>query len=262
VITATGRSRLQCPDQKGAYNYLTKPSSWSNCPSCAQGTFETPIAFRKPVPQETAQRKVRFQQHHRQRPRDESDFRVVDTIPPEQHGTIRVRPDRKKLIAKAIQLQQPPERPEAGEHQLRRDSETVLESELFGTQGAFTGAVQTRIGHSNRRWWNHLLDEIGICRWPAGETAARSPGTRVRARWWQQHSKSGFRIIAARVQLAKWCKTVRSARTLHRLNVIPIDLPPLREGVKTSRCLCSASSNTSASGPSSISKPFASVTKH
>lgn len=112
--------------------------------------------------------------------------------------------------------------------------DTLIESELFGYEkGAFTNAYQRKIGHFESADGGTLfLDEIGelglgmqakILRAIETETFTRLGGTR--------ESKIDVRIIAASNRdLERLSHTGEFRLDLfYRLNVVSIDLPPLRE---------------------------------
>jgi DNA-binding NtrC family response regulator len=113
--------------------------------------------------------------------------------------------------------------------------ENLLESELFGHEkGAFTGADKQRIGRFEQADGGSLfLDEIGDM----------SPSTQAKIlRVLQEHEferlgghahLEGRRAAHRRDQpgsVRSWSRAGSSARTLYyRLNVVSIEMPPLRE---------------------------------
>jgi DNA-binding NtrC family response regulator len=112
--------------------------------------------------------------------------------------------------------------------------ETLLESELFGHErGAFTGAVEQRIGHVERADKGTLfLDEIGelpvsiqvkLLRFLQDRQFFRVGGTQVRT--------VNVRFICASNRDLAQAVQERSLREdfYYRINVFPIHVPPLRE---------------------------------
>jgi len=137
----------------------------------------------------------------------------------------------------------------------------LLESELFGHErGAFTGAQQQRRGRFEQAEGGTLfLDEIGDM---ASELQTRllrvlSDGTFYRVGGHQQ-IKANVRVIAATHQNLE--DRVREGTfredLYHRLNVIRLRLPSMRERPRTSRCSRATSSRSAASSSASSRSAF------
>jgi DNA-binding NtrC family response regulator len=113
-------------------------------------------------------------------------------------------------------------------------TETLLESELFGHEkGAFTGATEQRAGRFEQATKGTIfLDEIGEMPLPAQVRLLRllenGSFTRVGG---TQEMRVDVRVVAATNR--NLADDVRNGRfrddLFYRLNVFPIDVPPLRE---------------------------------
>jgi DNA-binding NtrC family response regulator len=115
--------------------------------------------------------------------------------------------------------------------------ETLLESELFGHEkGAFTGALRKKLGKFElARGGTIFLDEIGTVS-PASQVKllqVLQDGTFSRVGG-EEVITSDARIIAAtNADLEQMSEEGRFRKDLYyRLNVFPIDLPPLRERIE------------------------------
>jgi DNA-binding NtrC family response regulator len=223
--------------KKGAYNYLTKPFK----------LVELPIMVRKGL----RERSLRFENQYLRKQLNERYgfnniigtgrsmkriFELVETIAG-LNSTVLIQGETgtgKELIAKAIHF-----------NSLRKDQkmvsincgaipENLLESELFGhVKGAFTGAVQTRIGRFEQADRGTIfLDEIGNMPQALQVKILRVLQEREFERVGGNTTvKVDVRIIAATSSnLEQMVKDGTFREDLYyRLNVIPIDLPPLRD---------------------------------
>ena len=111
----------------------------------------------------------------------------------------------------------------------------LVESEMFGHEkGAFTGATDRRIGRFELAHTGTLfLDEVGdLGRRSAGEAAARDRGEGDRARGRREadsRRRAHRERDESRPRRAPWPTGSFREDLLFRLNVIPIEVPPLRE---------------------------------
>jgi DNA-binding NtrC family response regulator len=140
----------------------------------------------------------------------------------------------KELIAKAIHFNSPRRDQKLVSINCAAIPENLLESELFGhMKGAFTGALQTRIGRFEQAHGGTLfLDEIGAMPLPLQVKLLRVIQEREFERLGGNSPiKVDIRIVAATSAVLKDMVSDGSFREdlYYRLNVIPIDLPALRE---------------------------------
>jgi DNA-binding NtrC family response regulator len=223
--------------KKGAYNYLTKPFK----------LLELPLMVRKGL----RERHLRFENQYLRKQLDEKYgfqniigtgramkriFELVDTIAG-LSSTVLIQGETgtgKELIAKAIHFNSPRRDQKLVSINCGAIPENLLESELFGhVKGAFTGAVQTRIGRFEQANGGTIfLDEIGNMPMTLQVKLLRVLQEREFERVGGNSTvKVDVRIIAATSSdLDQMVKDATFREDLYyRLNVIPIDLPPLRE---------------------------------
>ena len=169
----------------------------------------------------------------------ESMHRVYDALSRVAPGntTVMIRGESgtgKELVARAIVTDSPRSEQAFVSVNCAALPETLIESELFGHEkGAFTGAHQARAGHIEMSHGGTLfLDEIGTL-----GLALQSKLLRVL----EQHAvqrlggqvprKIDFRLITATNEdLEQAVQAGRFREDLYyRINVVPINLPPLRE---------------------------------
>jgi DNA-binding NtrC family response regulator len=223
--------------KKGAYTYLTKPFK----------LVELPIMVRKGL----KERHLRFENQYLRKQLDEKYgfsnivgtgrgmkriFELVDTIAG-LTSTVLIQGETgtgKELIAKAIHFNSPRKDQKLVSINCGAIPENLLESELFGhVKGAFTGAVATRIGRFEQANGGTIfLDEIGNMPVSLQVKLLRVLQEREFERVGGNSTvKVDVRIIAATSSnLEQMVKDGTFREDLYyRLNVIPINLPPLRE---------------------------------
>ena len=121
--------------------------------------------------------------------------------------------------------------------------DTLLESELFGHEkGAFTGAVRRKPGKFElARGGTIFLDEIGTVSSSAQVKLLQvlQDGTFSRVGGDEVNMTDARIISATNADLAKMCERGEFRKDLfYRLNVFPIEIPPLRERVEDIDFLC------------------------
>ncbi len=238
VMTAFGTiSSAVAAVKKGAENYLTKPLEYEALSAVIERAMEKA-------------RLVQEAQKLRDKLRDRNAFHHIVSNDPKMQEILQlisqVGPSRasvlitgesgtgKELIAEAIHAASPRANKPLVRLHCAALAEGLLESELFGHErGAFTGAVARREGRFRQADGGTLfLDEIGEI----------PNGTQVKLlRALQEKSfervggnetlKVDVRVIAAtnRDLAAEIRKGHFREDLFYRLNVVPIELPPLRD---------------------------------
>ncbi len=223
--------------KKGAENYLTKPLDFEALAAVVERAMEKARLL-----QETRQLRDRLRERNAlghivtSDPKMQELLALVEQVGPTKASVLVTGESGtgKELIAQAIHAASP----RAGKPFVRVHcaalAESLLESELFGHErGAFTGAVARREGRFKQADGGTLfLDEIGEI----------PPGTQVKLlRFLQERTfervggnetlKVDVRIIAAtnRDLQAEIKKGSFREDLYYRLNVVAVELPPLRE---------------------------------
>jgi DNA-binding NtrC family response regulator len=163
-------------------------------------------------------------------------FQLLETVAP-TNSTILVSGETgtgKELVAKAIHHNSVRRAHRFVALNCSAIPETLLEAELFGhVRGAFTGAVGTRMGRLEQAHKGTLfLDEVGTMSMALQMKLLRVLQEREFERVGDVHSfKVDVRVIAAtNSDLSRMVAEGAFREDLfYRLNVIPVQLPPLRE---------------------------------
>ncbi len=238
MMTAYGTVETAVASMKeGAVDYLTKPIDLDELLLIFQKVLE-----RSNLIKENRELKAKLQERYQfsniiyGSPKMEEVMGLVARIAPSQ-ATVLIRGERgtgKELIANAIHYASPRSEKHFIKVSCSAIPENLLESELFGHEkGAFTGAIQRRIGRFEEADGGTIfLDEIGEL----------SPAIQVKLlRILQEKEfqrlgsntniRTDVRVIAATHRnLEEEMKNGNFREDLYyRLNVISISLPPLRE---------------------------------
>jgi DNA-binding NtrC family response regulator len=163
-------------------------------------------------------------------------FQLLETVAP-TNSTILITGETgtgKEVVARAIHHNSPRRLSRFVALNCAAIPETLLEAELFGhVRGAFTGAVGNRQGRLEQAHKGTLfLDEVGTMSVALQTKLLRVLQEREFERVGDSHTiKVDVRIIAAtNSDLARMVTAGQFREDLYyRLNVIPVQLPPLRE---------------------------------
>ena len=171
-----------------------------------------------------------------QSPRMRELFQLIETIAPTA-TTILINGETgtgKEMVARAIHQTSPRREQRFVAINCSAIPETLLEAELFGhVRGAFTGAVASRQGRIEQADGGSLfLDEVGTMSMSLQMKLLRVLQERECERVGDSHTiKVDVRVIAAtNSDLGSLVAAGQFREDLfYRLNVIPVQLPPLRE---------------------------------
>src|SRR5437763_5731229 len=163
-------------------------------------------------------------------------FQLLETVAP-TNSTILITGETgsgKEVVARAIHHNSPRRAHRFVALNCSAIPETLLEAELFGhVRGAFTGAVGNRQGRLEQAHTGTLfLDEVGTMSAALQTKLLRVLQEREFERLGDSHSiKVDVRVIGAtNSDLARLVAEGQFREDLfYRLNVIPVQLPPLRE---------------------------------
>src|SRR5579883_1080818 len=223
--------------KKGAENYLTKPLD----PTALTAVLDRAMEKARLL-QETRRLRDRLRERNAfghivsSDPKMQAALELVAQVGPSKASVLITGESGtgKELIAEAIHLASPRARMPFVRLHCAALAESLLESELFGHErGAFTGAVARREGRFKQADGGSLfLDEIGeipggtqvkLLRFLQEKTFERVGGNET--------IKVDVRIIAAtnRDLKAEMARGAFREDLFYRLNVVTVELPPLRE---------------------------------
>ena len=221
----------------GAYNYLSKPFKLIELSIMVRkGLRERTLRFENQYLRNQLQNKYAFDNIIGTGRSMGRIFELINSVAG-LNSTVLIQGETgtgKELIAKAIHFNSPRKDQKMVSINCGAIPENLLESELFGhVKGAFTGAVQNRIGKFEQgNNGTIFLDEIGNMPPSLQVKLLRILQEREFERVGGNDSiKVDVRIIAATSSnLEQMVKEGAFREDLYyRLNVIPLNMPPLRE---------------------------------
>ncbi|HED12003.1 MAG TPA: sigma-54-dependent Fis family transcriptional regulator [Caldithrix abyssi] len=240
IVTAHG-SIEQAVDamQKGALNYLTKPINYDELVTVVRNTVKQQ-ALKKEVKRlrREVDSRYNFSSIIGQNEKMRAIFDLITDVA-DTDATVLIHGETgtgKELIAKAIHYNSYRKNESFVRVNCAALAETLLESELFGHEkGAFTGALTMRIGRFEQADKGTIfLDEVG-------DISSSTQSKLLRVLQEREFERVGsnetlavnVRVIAATNRKLEQDVARKEFRQdlYYRLNVIPIELPPLRDRV-------------------------------
>ncbi|MCH7685446.1 MAG: sigma-54-dependent Fis family transcriptional regulator [Planctomycetes bacterium] len=240
IILLTGQGTIESAVQAmklGAYDYLSKPFPLAELELLIQKAYE-----RRQLGKENRQLKAMLQRTQPKwdiigvSPPMQEVFRLIDRAGPSEKA-ILIQGESgtgKELVARALHQSSPRADKPLVTINCAALSETLLESELFGHEkGAFTGASSAKTGLFEIADGGTLfIDEIGDMPGAMQAKLLRvlEDGTLRRVGSHQERRVNVRLISATNRDLADEVKGSRFREDLfYRINVMSIDLPPLRD---------------------------------
>ena len=223
--------------KRGAADFIAKPFQFDELMHVLQKALE-----QRRLKQENAYLRSQLEERHKfggilgkSRPM-QALFQMLETVA-RSNSTILIRGETgtgKEVVARAIHHNSPRRAHRFVALNCSAIPETLLEAELFGhVRGAFTGAVGMRQGRFEQAHKGTLfLDEVGTMSAGLQSKLLRALQEREFERVGDNQTiKVDVRVIAAtNSDLSAMVKAGTFREDLfYRLNVIPIELPPLRD---------------------------------
>src|SRR5215216_2382803 len=223
--------------KRGAWDFVSKPFQIDELLHALQAALE-----QRRLKSENAYLRAQLDERHRfegligKSPAMKRLFQLLETVAG-TNSTILIAGETgtgKEVVARAIHHNSPRRVHRFVAINCSAIPETLLEAELFGhVRGAFTGAIGTRQGRLEQAHKGTLfLDEVGTMSAGLQMKLLRVLQEREFERIGDNQTiKVDVRVIAAtNSELGKMVSTGSFREDLYyRLNVIPIELPPLRD---------------------------------
>ncbi len=226
--------------KKGAYDYISKPFNVEDMQLMVKNAIEKKtLADQNSYLKSALKEKFGFENFIGSSASMQKIFKLIEKVA-DSNATILIGGESgtgKELVAKAIHFNGGRKNYPFVSINCGAVPENLLESELFGHEkGAFTGADSSKVGlMETASKGTFFLDEVG-------EAPLSIQVKLLRVLQEKEITRVGgnktigidLRIVAAsNVELAKAVKNKTFREDLYyRLNVIPIELPPLRERVE------------------------------
>jgi two-component system response regulator AtoC len=240
VIVVTGHGSIRAAVdaiRQGAADFVTKPFQLAELDLALERALErSRLRAENTYLREQLRERYRMDQLVGRSAAMQEVFTVVETVAPTT-STILILGETgtgKELVARAIHHLSPRATERFVALNCSAIPETLLEAELFGhVKGAFTGAVANRPGRFEMAHRGTLfLDEIGTMPIPLQAKLLRALQQREVERLGEARPiRIDVRVLAAtNANLDEMVKQGTFREDLfYRLNVIPIQLPPLRD---------------------------------
>jgi two-component system, NtrC family, response regulator PilR len=226
--------------KKGAYDYISKPFNVEDLQLMVKNAIEKKtLADQNSFLKSALKEKFGFENFIGSSPSMQRIFKLIEKVA-DSNATILIGGESgtgKELVAKAIHFNGGRKNYPFISINCGAVPENLLESELFGHEkGAFTGADSSKVGlMETANKGTFFLDEVG-------EAPLSIQVKLLRVLQEKEITRVGgnktigidLRIVAAsNIELAKAVKNKTFREDLYyRLNVIPLELPPLRDRVE------------------------------
>ncbi len=240
VIVVTGHGSIRAAVdaiRQGAADFVTKPFQLAELDMALERALErSRLRAENTYLREQLRERYRMDQLVGRSAVMQEVFTIVETVAP-TNSTILILGETgtgKELVARAIHHLSPRAAERFVALNCSAIPETLLEAELFGhVKGAFTGAVANRPGRFEMAHRGTLfLDEIGTMPMPLQAKLLRALQQREVERLGEARPiRIDVRVLAAtNADLEQMVKQGAFRGDLYyRLNVIPVQLPPLRD---------------------------------